>query len=376
MSIDEAAILAKQEIGVNFERKGEYGPALSSLYAFAQAGINGNVNALKAMATKRGAGAVAAITALGFVQDQMNRALSGEDDDGELVYDNRPEWQKNANMLIELGGDSALQIPMPHAWRWFYNFGRRASAWSTAGIYGASDFADLAYYEVFDTLNPLGAGPVAQMAAPTVADPLVQLSSNQTWTGKKIAPENLPFGAQKPDSDLYWRGTNELSIALAQALSEITDGDDSGDGLVEISPNTIEHFARVAFGGLGATAVNLAENVGSLASGELPTPKEAAVLNRFWAQNSPWAIDTRYSDTRKEIESAKARYIELRKMGEGPRALEWRRANITLFKAIGALEATERSLSNLPNTPANEVRRREVKARFNRRLNEIKASQA
>lgn len=376
MSIDEAAMLAKQEIGVNFERKGEYGPALSSLYAFAGAGIQGNANALSAMATKRGAAAVATIAALGFALDQMNRAVSGEDDDGELVYDNRPEWQKNASLIIELGGESALQLPMPHGWRWFFNLGRRTAAWATAGLYGASDFADLAFYEALDTVNPLGAGPVAQIASPTLLDPVVQLGSNETWTGKKIAPENLPFGAQKPDSDLYWRGTGELPIWMAQTLSEITDADDSGDGFLEVSPNTIEHFARVAFGGLGSTAVNIAENVGSLASGEVPTPKEAAIFNRFWAQNSPWAIDTRYSDARKEIESAEARYVELRKMGEGQRALEWRRANITLFKAIGALKATERSLSNLPNTPANEDRRRSVKARFNRKLHEIKSSQA
>lgn len=376
MSIDEAAMLAKQEIGVNFERKGEYGPALSSLYAFAGAGIQGNANALSAMATKRGAAAVATIAALGFALDQMNRAVSGEDDDGELVYDNRPEWQKNASLIIELGGESALQLPMPHGWRWFFNLGRRTAAWATAGLYGASDFADLAFYEALDTVNPLGAGPVAQIASPTLLDPVVQLGSNETWTGKKIAPENLPFGAQKPDSDLYWRGTGELPIWMAQTLSEITDADDSGDGFFEVSPNTIEHFARVAFGGLGSTAVNIAENVGSLASGEVPTPKEAAIFNRFWAQNSPWAIDTRYSDARKEIESAEARYVELRKMGEGQRALEWRRANITLFKAIGALKATERSLSNLPNTPANEERRRTVKARFNRKLHEIKSSQA
>ena len=376
MGIDEAAMLAKQEIGVNFERKGEYGPALSSLYAFAGAGIQGNANALAAMGTKRGAAAVATIAALGFALDQMNRAISGEDDDGELVYDNRPEWQKNASLIIELGGESALQLPMPHGWRWFFNLGRRTAAWATSGLYGASDFADLAFYEALDTVNPLGAGPVAQIASPTLLDPIVQLGSNETWTGKKIAPENLPFGAQKPDSDLYWRGTGELPIWMAQTLSEISDADDSGEGFFEVSPNTIEHFARTAFGGLGSTAVNIAENVGALASGEVPTPKEVAIFNRFWAQNSPWAIDTRYSDARKEIESVEARYVELRKMGEGKRALEWRRANLPLFQAIGALKSTERSLSNLPNTPANEERRRTVKARFNRRLNEIKSSQA
>jgi hypothetical protein len=372
MPIEKAALLAKQEIGVNFERRGEFGPLMSSLYAFANAGIQGNANALSAIGTQRGAQAVGAIAAFGVLVDQMNRALSGDDEDGEPIYDNRPEWQKNASLLIETGGGGVVQIPMPHGWRWFYNIGRRMSAGVLSGQYDAKDVAELAFMEAFDTVSPLGAGPLEQIAAPTVADPLVQLSTNRAWTGKRIAPENLPFGAQKPASQLYWRNTPDLPVEIARILSEATQFDDSGVGELEFSPNHIEHFLRAAVGGLGSTIVSASNNATELAQGKLPRAADTVFLNRFYGEASPWAIDTRFSEARKEIESVKARYDELRKAGEGARALEWRKANMPLFQAIGAMKLAERQLSSIPNTVENEERRRAVKARFNAHLRKQK----
>jgi hypothetical protein len=154
-------------------------------------------------------------------------------------------------------------------------------------------------------------------------------------------------------------------------MADLTAKGDSGRGYIDIRPDMIEHFAAALAGGVGRAGTELAGTVAGLAAGEKVAPREMFLARVFMGEASPYAIDKRYSVASKEIDQAKARYDELRKAGEGRRALDWRLANLPLFQAIGPMQTAERLLSNIPNTPENEERRRSVKARFNRTYKEL-----
>lgn len=364
-SVQDAALIAKQEVALNFERRGFYGPYISSLYAFANAGLQGIDQVTQAVKTGRGKKAIIAIMATEFVLDQINRLTAGEEEDGANSYDAKPEWQKFSNLVF-----GNVLIPKPHGWAFFSSLGRWMSALS-AGAMTPQEVALGVAVGATSSFNPFGGGPIAQQFAPTLIDPAVQAETNRGFTGKQIAPENLPFGVQKPASKLYWKGTPDLPVWFSKSLSELTQFDDSGEGLVEISPNMLEHWIKTLAGGVGSSLYSFGETVAPIARAELPRAQDTFLLKRFVGPNSPWGVDQRFSKLRRDITEAKTRYDELRKAGEGKRALEWRAANLPLFNILGMLDGIERQLSRIPNTPENEERRRSVKARLTSRYREL-----
>lgn len=107
MSRQQAASLAKN-LTVNFNRRGELGTVLNSLYMFANASIQGTANMIRALGRLDGEGpllqrlrwsnlnrtqklSLAAMGA-GYLLASLNRAGAGQDDDGVNWYDKVPDY--------------------------------------------------------------------------------------------------------------------------------------------------------------------------------------------------------------------------------------------------------------------------------------------
>jgi hypothetical protein len=78
ISPERAAQKAKN-LTVNFNRKGEWGSSINSLYIFANAAIQGNRRMLQVLNTTKGKMAVSALTIAGIVAAERNRQMAGEE---------------------------------------------------------------------------------------------------------------------------------------------------------------------------------------------------------------------------------------------------------------------------------------------------------
>lgn len=367
-SIEEAALIAKEEVALNFERGGDLKPIFNSAFAFSGAGIQGAdfvwQIAKKAKTDKRIALGLLGLVAAGAAHDTLNREISGDDDNGENRYDKIDESVKKRYWIfMHPNSDKYEKVPKFQGFSWFTDVGRHGSSY-VGGAESAAEAGALAAVNLVDVFNPLGEGPVEQMVAPTVADPFIQHATDTSFTGGPLAPSTEPRfpGQETPrPSELSWKNTPEPYKALAKWLSENTQTDLSGEGAVEVRPDVIRHWLR-AMGGVGTLADQFVAT-----SGKEVNRTNIPFIGRFFGENHPSFTNRKFYENRQSITDAKARYDELRKEGRGKDALEWRAQNMGLFKNIQKLKLFERMLGRIDgDTPEADDRRRKLMARFNK----------
>jgi hypothetical protein len=219
-------------------------------------------------------GAVAA----GFLQDQMLSLMSEEDEDGQKVVDKIPDYVLEHNFVIKLGGLGGreyISIPLPYGLNFAVNMGRSLSRRGRGG-YTNGEFTNSFFGTFVDAMNPIGGTEsLANFAAPTVADPFIDIIENEDFSNKPIYKEGSPFGLQKPDSQLYWSTTSPIFKSTADFLNTATGGSPAKSGLIDMSPDVMEYWYGFLTGGVGRFversgrfALNVADDPASLFSEE------------------------------------------------------------------------------------------------------------
>lgn len=297
-----------KNVTVNFNRKGEYGPAFNAFYMFGNVGIQGPV-AMASFAKKNPKGFVkvaGAMFALGAANAAVNMMLSDDDDDdGLTAYAELQESTKARNWILGRG-----MIPMPHGWNVFANAGRYAVEVMSGKKKPVEAAAALAG-NTMDSYSPLGQSPtLGQAISPTFSDPIVQHEGNRTAFDSPIRPENLPFGAKKPNSQLKFKSAPEWAVKTAEGLNAMTGGDRVTPGGIDVSPETLQHGVDWATPGLfkflWSTLVTLPTN---LISGKETRVKDIPIVRRFVNAEPPSAdrgrfvkaaedLDTKYSQAK------------------------------------------------------------------------------
>ncbi|EFB2993063.1 hypothetical protein C0017_005056, partial [Escherichia coli] len=193
LSRQQAASLAKN-MTVNFNRRGEQGALMNSLYMFANASIQGTANLVRTLGHLNGDGplperlrwknlnvpqkiALAAVGA-GYLLGSLNRSVAGEDDDGVNWYDKVPSHVKERNLVIMksmFGGKAGeyWSIPLPYGYNVFFLLGHTAEG-VAAGDLTASRAAGNVVGGVLGAFSPIGSetsetlsGALLKNAAPT-----------------------------------------------------------------------------------------------------------------------------------------------------------------------------------------------------------------
>jgi len=371
LSKDRAALFAK-DITTNFERKGEWGSVVNSMYMFANAGIQGTERVGRAV-RKKGFRNVVTKAIVGLMAyDMMMRALMGVDDDGEDAWDKIPEWEKENNFIIPAfdGSGGRVNIPLPFVWSWFHSLGLNTSAMLT-GNKKPGEAVGSTFRAALDAFNPLGGTRVPlQLAMPTVADPIVQVLTNRDWKNDPIHKERFP-GEDTPDSELYWPDkASAASVSFTRWLNEVSGGHEFKAGDIDINPTTLDHMAKFLTGGPG----RLFGRLGDL-GGKISDPKEEVraadipIVRRLFREPSLFLAQGIFKDNLKEL---KAESKLAKSLGKDlPRRMaglfgeakdlskEVRKANAEAAELVGA--ARRKRLANLDKALDN----------FNRRYNEL-----
>lgn len=287
MSKEKAVELARN-ITVNFNKKGELGATMDSMYLFANASIQGSANVLKAMlTTKRGAYTAAALMLAGATQSLVNNFLSKCDDPEkpENCYQNIQAWEKEKYIIIKTpGADGFIRIPIAYGFNVFYFIGEQlAEVFAGKQHPGvAATYASLALVNAFNPVGSIDQG-VLQAVSPTALDPIVQFETNRDALGRKIY-QDFEFD-KRPDSERFSKANSPVSVEFAQWLNKVSGGSEHIKGKADVSPGTLDWLAGTVFGGTGNFAKQVM-TIGHAAAtgnaGEVET-RDVPLFGRFYS---------------------------------------------------------------------------------------------
>ncbi len=293
MSDLAAASLAKN-ITVNFNKKGQIGAQMGSLYAFFNANVQGSARILETLFDRTPTGVrissvgkkiITGGLLVGVLQTFM-LTMAGFDDDDP------PEFVKQKNLVVpdpfHLFSEKGYgMVPMPLGFNLLPNVGRLAAEvvknWIQGKPLDVMQKGASLLGSLYTTMSPTGGtGGLIQELSPTVVDPFAALATNKDWTGKAIAKEDhssldpTPGHTRAHDTATIW------ARVLSKAINWATGGTDYVPGVLSPTPDQIDYLVQQATGGVGREISKAAQVAQSAYTGEeLPTHK-IPLLGRFY----------------------------------------------------------------------------------------------
>jgi hypothetical protein len=362
VSKHKAAVLAKN-LTVNFNRKGEAGTWLNSLFLFANAGIQGTSNFARAIGTFKidengnkklnlAQKAGIAMAGIAFSMAVMNRMISDDDDDGESYWDKIPDYIKERNfVLMHPNGKDYFTLPMPYGYNIFANFGTSAESVMLGGG-KVSDNAAFLAKATMGSFLPFGlsqGGDVTETAfktfTPQIGKPVVDIITNTNFFGSQIYREaNEMYGDKRSDSALGRDKTNQAFKTAAKYLNMPGGGTEYQEGWIDVHPETLRYMVEYLGGGLGATVLRTAETAARAKDGEFESNKTPFV-RRFYGKVNDYGDQTAFYDRLDELAKYKAEFDSLK----GRDKLEFRKENLDFLRLEPMAEQTKKQLKQLRN---------------------------
>lgn len=338
----QAASIAKN-LTTNFNRKGEWGSVMNTLYLFFNAGVQGSAKTLKNLKSPYVMAAMAGLAGLSAGLAFWGAGVGGDDDDGEAYWDKIPQFEKERNLIIMLPPGQGmlvkgtakvgtngryLKLPIQYGLNVFSTFGYQA--------------ADLARYAgdpmrgvppskaainmvsvVFGAFNPFGGGfdptkpaEVALAVSPSVVDLGVQALLGVNAFGKPVAPRK--FNEELPDSENFGPGmAGTWEQRLARWLSTSTGGDRAVGGAIDVSPGSIRNAVKNLTGGTGDFLTSVFVNIPSklwAPTGELG-PRDVPVLKAFYGEVDEATDVNLFYERKAEVMTAAKQAADRQKMG-------------------------------------------------------------
>jgi hypothetical protein len=272
-TVPQAASIAKN-LTTNFNRKGEVGGILNTLFLFFNAGVQGTHRMAKMMQNKRVLAYMAGATAASATLALMNVTMGGDDEDEQPYWDKIPAHLKERNLIIMLppgfeadgvkkvgAGGRYLMIPMQYGLNIFPALGYSLSdvaRYSQNKTHGKSPMVAAVQMGavMLGAFNPIGGSvdnkyALAMMPMPTAIDLPFQLALGVNGFGREVAPPRYN-GDTKPNSEnATLRQTGGPFQKVAQWVSSVTGGDAAEGGMVDMSPGTYENIWGSLTGGTG-----------------------------------------------------------------------------------------------------------------------------
>ena len=368
-SKEEAASLSKN-LTVNFNRRGEIGSTLNAWYPFANAAIQGSHVILKSMKSKQVRRLVGGMVLFGIANDLLNAALSAEDDDRELEYDQLPSYLSERNIILALPGSDKgfATVPLPYGYNVFFFAGQQIGK-VIRGVKTPGEAAGQTFMAAVGGFSPLSGETVYQMAMPTLVDFANELNTNRDWLGRPIRPEN-PFGDYGPQSYKEFNASAPSRL-IAQGLNAITGGSVLEPGLIDISPEYIDHIAKFVTGGAGRFAgqvYGIGERAAEGTLGDIES-YEVPLAKTVFTTSGDHLNQSRYFEFREAVNEARAQRLLSQETGE-PMTADMKTLNglwSSLSRAEKARKAVNGSMDGVYADSKLSARARELKLRVLRK---------
>ncbi|EBQ3518261.1 hypothetical protein BCN46_23220 [Salmonella enterica] len=315
MSRQQAASLAKN-LTVNFNRRGELGTVLNSLYMFANASTQGTANMIRALGRLEGNGpllqrlrwsnlnrtqklSLAAVGA-GYLLASLNRAGAGQDEDGVNWYDKVPDYVKEHNLVVMkslFGGKQGeyWTFPLPYGYNMLYMLGGTAEGGASGNLKPTKAAGNIVG-GMLGAFNPLGSedsktltGTLLKNLSPTLPRAFIDYAMNENFMGTQIRRENAPWGTPKPDSTLGRRSTPEAYKSFVNWLNTATGGSQYRSGAVDINPDTLKYWIDYISGGTGRFIGQTVDAAAKSYNGIDIPPQQIPFLGKISGKVMPYA---------------------------------------------------------------------------------------
>lgn len=288
-SKQQAASMAKN-ISVNFNRKGEMGRQIGSLYAFFNASVQGTARIGETLTSTDKNGKIKLSTIgkrivqggllLGSMQALLLAAAGYDDDEPR-------EFVRDRGIIIPLdffGADGKfVTVPMPLGYNAIPSFSRILTEWALSGGDKTQERLVHILDMVLNVTNPIGnAGLSLQTIAPTVIDPLAALAENKDSTNRPIAREDFNSLNPTPGFTRAKDTASAISKGLAYGINAITGGTDYKPGEFSPSPDQIDYLIGQVTGGVGREAMKVEQTATALVTGEDLPAYKIPIVGRFY----------------------------------------------------------------------------------------------
>lgn len=305
-SKQRAASLAKN-LTVNFNRRGTETGWLNGLFLFFNAAVQGLHVTARAVTTKRGLTAIGILFAYGFAKEIANAMLSAEDDDGELAYDKIPDYKRRMNDIWMVGedGETAITIPLPYIYAVFPYMGQQAAR-VMRGVTDVDDAVGEVFITALQQTSPIGVTEGFGGVLPTVLQTPYELSVNRDWLGRPIRPP-MHYNDYGPNAYKFYPGASEAARQVADTLNRRTGGSTSQSGLIDISPEYIDHVAGFLTGGMGRFVGRSADLTYKLANGQEVDPRDIPIVRQLRYETGVWMDRNRFYTNTEVIKDAHKR---------------------------------------------------------------------
>lgn len=310
MSRAQAASLAKN-LTVNFNRKGSIATQVGALYAFFNASVQGTARLAEALKGPAGKKIILGGLLFGSLQ-AIAMSMAGLDDDP-------PEFVKERNTIIPIGGGKYLMLPMPLGLHIIPNIGRVVTEWMLNGMRDTGKRVTGLLGAATEAFNPIGsAGLSLQTITPTVVDPLAALAENKDWTGRPIARKDFSSLHPTPGHTRAKDTATWFGHVVSKGLNYMSGGTAYKPGMFSPTPDQIDYLAGQVTGGLGREISKVDQAVSSAATGEKMPTYKIPLLGRFYGSAKDEASQGGpYYDNLREIFEHKAE-IEGRRRSKEP----------------------------------------------------------
>jgi len=291
MARQEAANMARSATG-DFNKKGELGPIVNSLYGFFNATVQGLPNVLRSLTGRTYNGkmtlaqkAIMSMVAVGVMQSMLGYALSDDDEDGKSFYEKIPAYEKERNLIFinPMTGKPLPKIPLPYGYSFFHNLGANTYEMATGrrsiGDYAASMISSLlSNFSPISIKDPSSEG-FLQTITPTVIKPIADIALNRNFFGGQI--HNEPFYPDQSKSSVARYSTPEGYKAVAEFLNQATGGRGRIKGAMDVYAEDMQYLVNQYLGGAGKFVFNTVDLGKKVASGRDVDVRDVPIMSQF-----------------------------------------------------------------------------------------------
>lgn len=348
LSKAQAASIAKN-VTVNFNRRGEIGPALNAAYLFYNAGIQGPARILKALkypATRR---IVTGIAMASFGLAMYNQAVGGKDKEGISNWEKISPWTKGTNLVI-MKPDGSGQY-----WKWRLPYGYNIFFYAGTALHDVMYSKTVSVIETvghtvntfLNGWNPIQGADVLDTITPTLFKPLEQYIRNMNFMGSDIRPENKFSPYPQPNSDKAFASTNPQLKEFAKWLNKVSGGDDTTSGYLDMSPEDIKFFTNWLTGGAGMFVYRTGTAAADLATGSTPALRDIPFVRSVTGRPSPYFDIHRYYTTLGQLAAIKAQVRIYQAGGEQTHLNEYMASHANRIKVVDGSRIIIRQVQNM-----------------------------
>lgn len=286
--------------------------------------------------------------ALGMASAMAGYLMMGGGDGADDEWKKIPEFVKERAIIIPLGRQDYVAIPLPLGFHVFPNIGRTIVEMGvhddpTKSRMGhVLDMAVLA----LDAYNPLGgSADLGQMASPTWFDPVLALARNKDWTGREIYREDRNSNDPTPGASRVKDSTAKPYRWLASLANAATGGNEWRPGAASPTPEAIEYLVEQITGGVGREVNKAVAMTTSAFTGEELAPHQIVLAGRLYGNTrGANGQSNAYYENLKRINISESEFKARVQRGEDADAVL---ADVPLARAYDAAKALDKKISDL-----------------------------